>query len=62
MSICDKCPYPKRCQAQARCIAYKKDAKPVIMQEPKSVPVMTSTGIGMTGILKKTSKKKAAKK
>lgn len=62
MSICDKCPYPKRCQAQARCIAYKNDAKPVIMQEPESVPVMTSTGIGMTGILKKTSKKKAAKK
>lgn len=62
MSICDKCPYPKRCQAQARCIAYKNDAKPVIMQEPKSVPVMTSTGIGMTGTIKQTFKKKAKKK
>jgi hypothetical protein len=62
MSICDKCPYPKRCQAQARCIAYKNDAKPVIMQEPESVPVMTSTGIGMTGTIKQTFKKKAKKK
>jgi len=62
MSICDKCPYPKRCQAQARCIAYKNDAKPVIMQEPESVPVMTSNGIGMTGTIKQTFKKKAKKK
>jgi len=62
MIIFDKCPYPTRCQAQARCIAYKKDAKPVIMQEPKSVPVMTSTGIGMTGAIKQTFKKKAKKK
>ena len=62
MSICDKCPYPKLCQAQARCIAYKNDAKPVIMQEPESVPVMTSTGIGMTGTIKQTFKKKAKKK
>ena len=62
MNTCSKCPYPSRCQAQARCIAYKNDAKPVIMQEPKSVPVMTSTGIGMTGTIKQTFKKKAAKK
>lgn len=62
MNICDKCPYPTRCQAQARCIAYKNDAKPVIMQEPESVPVMTSTGIGMTGTIKQTFKKKAKKK
>jgi hypothetical protein len=32
------------------------------MQEPKSVPVMTSTGIGMTGVIKQTFKKKAKKK
>ena len=41
---------------------YKIGAKPVIMPEPEPVPVMTSNGIGMTGIIKKTSKKKAAKK
>jgi hypothetical protein len=31
------------------------------MTEPTPVPVLTSTGISMTGIFKKTSKKKAKK-
>jgi len=62
MKICDGCPFPRRCEPQGRCIVYKIGAKPVIMPEPEPVPVMTSNGIGMTGIIKKTSKKKAAKK
>lgn len=61
MNVCENCPYPRRCEPQGRCIAYKKGAKPVIMQEPKSVPVMTSTGIGMTGFVKKPPKKKDTK-
>lgn len=62
MEICDNCPFPRRCEHQVRCIAYKKGAEPVIMPEPAPVPVLTSTGIGMTGPMRKTSKKKAAKK
>lgn len=62
MKICDGCPFPRRCEPQGRCIVYKIGAKPVIMPEPEPVPVMTSNGIGMTGIIKKTSKKKATKK
>jgi len=62
MNICDNCPFPRRCEPQGRCIAYKKDAEPVILPEPESVPVKTSNGIGMTGKMRKTSKKKVAKK
>lgn len=62
MNICSNCPFPRRCEPQNRCIAYKKDAEPVIMPEPQSVPVKTSNGIGMTGKIKRTVKKKATKK
>ena len=61
MNVCENCPYPRRCEPQGRCIAYKKDAKPAIMTEPTPVPVLTSTGISMTGFIKKPAKKKAKK-
>ena len=61
MNLCDNCPYPHRCGAQKRCIAYKKDGVSVTLPEPVSHPVITSNGIGMTGKVK-TGKKKAAKK
>ena len=61
MNVCQNCPYPRRCEPQGRCIAYKKDAKPVIMTETKPVPVLTSTGISMTGFVKKPPKKKDTK-
>lgn len=61
MNICDNCPYPSRCGAQQRCIAYKKDAESVTLPEPVSHPVITSAGVGMTGNVK-TGKKKATKK
>jgi hypothetical protein len=62
MNICDNCPFPRRCEPAGRCIAYKKGAEPVIMPEPTPVPVKTTGGVGMTGMIKKTLKKKATKK
>jgi len=61
MNVCEHCPYPHRCGAQKRCIMYKKGAQSVTLPEPVSHPVITSSGIGMTGKIK-TGKKKAAKK
>ena len=62
MNICDNCPMPRRCEPAGRCIVYKSGAEPVILPEPESVPVKTSTGVGMTSPLRKSAKKKAAKK
>tara|TARA_E500000318_G_scaffold108657_2_gene119953 strand:+ start:796 stop:984 length:189 start_codon:yes stop_codon:yes gene_type:complete len=59
MKICDGCPFPRRCEPQQRCIVYKIGAEPVIMPEPTPVPVKTTNGIGMTGAIKQTIKKKA---
>jgi len=53
---------PRRCEPAGRCIVYKNGAEPVILPEPESVPVKTSTGVGMTSPLRKVGKKKAAKK
>lgn len=62
MNICDNCPFPRRCEPAERCIAYKKDAEPVILAEPTPVPVKTTTGVGMTSPLRKSAKKKKAAK
>ena len=61
MEVCEHCPYPHRCKPQQRCIAYKKNGVSVTLPEPVSHPVITSSGIGMTGKVK-LKKKKAAKK
>lgn len=60
MTPCDKCPYPARCQAQDRCIAYKIGGEGGILPEPVSHPVATTSGVSMTGKIK-TGKKKAKK-
>ena len=57
METCNNCPFPKRCIPANRCIAYKVDATPVVLPEPKPVPVKTSFGIGMNGKAKKAKKK-----
>lgn len=54
MNICEHCPFPRRCENQDRCVAYKTDAVPVTLPEPVSVPVITTQGSGMTGKPKKT--------
>lgn len=61
MNLCNNCPYPNRCNAQQRCIAYKIGGVGTELPEPVSHPVKTSSGVGMTGKIK-TGKKKAAKK
>jgi len=53
MQTCEHCPFPRRCENQERCVAYKTDAVPVTLPEPVSVPVITSQGVGMTGKPKK---------
>lgn len=62
MELCEHCPYPHRCKPQQRCIAYKKDGVSVTLPEPVPHPVITSSGISMTGKIKTGKKKKAAKK
>jgi hypothetical protein len=58
MNTCGNCPMPRRCLSAERCIVYKEGAEPVVLPEPKPVPVKTSFGVGSTG--KKA--KKGAKK
>lgn len=57
MQTCPNCPFPRRCTSQERCIAYKIGAEPVILPDPKPVPVKTSFGSGLTGKIKKGKKK-----
>lgn len=62
MQACNKCPMPRRCVSSGRCIVYKEGAVAVSNPEPKPVPVMTSSGIKMTGPIKKAAPKKAIAK
>ncbi|WJE88103.1 hypothetical protein FAMCQIZV_CDS0022 [Phage C72C1] len=58
MKTCEHCPFPRRCEPAERCIAYKKDAEAVILPEPAPVPVVTTSGVGMTGKIKSGKKAK----
>lgn len=62
MNTCSKCPMERRCLSAGRCIVYKEGAVAVSNPEPTPVPVMTSTGIKMTGAIKKAMPKKASSK
>ena len=58
MNTCKNCPYPRRCQAQERCIAFKIGAQPVEIPDPIPQPIDTTSGTRMSGLLKKAKKKK----
>lgn len=60
MNTCENCPYPSRCAAQDRCIAYKIGGEGGILPEPVSHPVATTSGVSMTGKIK-SGKKKATR-
>ena len=62
MNNCSKCPLPRRCLSAGRCIVYKEGATPVVNPEPTPVPVLTSTGLKMTGVVKKVAPKKSTAK
>ena len=57
MNHCENCPYPKRCEAQERCIVHKITNTPVILPQPTPQPIETTSGVKMSGIIKKGKKK-----
>ena len=61
MQTCTHCPYPARCSAQERCIAYKIGGTGTELPPPVPHAVITSSGISMTGKVKTVLKKKAKK-
>ena len=62
METCNNCPLPRRCVSSGRCIVYKEGATPVHNPTPKPHPVMTSSGLSMTGVIEKVTPKKATAK
>lgn len=62
MEVCNNCPMERRCLSAGRCIVYKEGAVAPTNPEPKPVPVKTSFGIGMTGVVKKAAAKKSSAK
>lgn len=54
--VCPDCPYGDRCKNMERCIQGR-NAATVVLPEPKSVPVQTTSGIGMTGKTRGRKKK-----
>lgn len=62
METCNKCPLPRRCLSAERCIVYKEGATPVANPEPTPVPVLTSAGLKMTGVVTKAAPKKSTAK
>lgn len=67
MYNCDSCPYPARCDARGHCISGKARPEGESLPQPKPMPVLTTAGMGTTGVAKpilakvKTKKKKAVK-
>ena len=63
MKTCNNCPLPRRCLSAERCIVYKEGVTALEERQPTPHPVATTSGIKMTGAIKKAvSKKTTAKK
>ena len=62
METCEHCPLPRRCLSAERCIVYKEGAVVLPTPEPTPHPVETTSGMKMTGVIKKIAPKKSASK